>query len=114
MIKVVYNACFGGFGVSDKAIKRMAELGHKGATEALEKPYSFGGKKYYPLRVERHDPLLVQVVEELGDEASDNLARLKIATIDGDRYRIDEYDGNESVQGQDYDPEDWTVVENDS
>src|SRR5713101_1086281 len=110
MIKVVYNACFGGFGVSEKAIRRMAELGHKGAKKALKKPYSFGGKKRYSLTdIDRHDPLLVQVVEELGDEASDSLARLRIATVDGDRYSISYYDGRETVQGSDYDPGGWIV-----
>jgi hypothetical protein len=31
MTKVVYNACFGGFGLSKKAIEMLAEMGHKEA-----------------------------------------------------------------------------------
>ena len=45
----------------------------------------------------RHDPILIQVVEELGDVANGELAQLKVVTIDSDSYRIDEYDGAESV-----------------
>jgi hypothetical protein len=46
--------------------------------------------------VDRHDPILVQVVEELGDKASGMCAKLAIDEISGP-YRIDEYDGFESV-----------------
>ena len=53
--------------------------------------------------VDRHDPVLVQVVEELGDKANAKHAQLKIDEVDGP-YRIDEYDGNESVMTSgDYD-----------
>lgn len=47
--------------------------------------------------VDRHDPILVQVVEELGDKANGNYAELSIAEVNGP-YRIDEYDGYESVE----------------
>jgi len=47
--------------------------------------------------VDRHDPILVQVVEELGDKANGNYAELSIAEVNGP-YRIDEYDGFESVE----------------
>ena len=44
----------------------------------------------------RHDPALVQVVEELGEEASGRYSKLKIEEIDDDdKYVIDEYDGLE-------------------
>jgi hypothetical protein len=46
--------------------------------------------------VSRHDPILVQVVEELGDKADGMCAKLSIAEVSGP-YRIDEYDGSESV-----------------
>jgi len=46
--------------------------------------------------VARHDPILVQVVEELGDKADGMCAKLAIAEVSGP-YRIDEYDGSESV-----------------
>ena len=47
--------------------------------------------------VSRHDPILVQVVEELGDKANGMCAKLAIDEISGP-YRIDEYDGFESVE----------------
>jgi hypothetical protein len=46
--------------------------------------------------VSRHDPILVQVVEELGDKANGMCAKLAIKEVSGP-YRIDEYDGNETV-----------------
>lgn len=45
----------------------------------------------------RHDPILVQVVEELGDKANGMCAKLAIEEVSGP-YRIDEYDGSESVE----------------
>lgn len=80
--KVVYNSCYGGFGLSEKAEKLLNEL--KG--EEVD---------YYDLP--RHDKDLVAVVEELGSEANGMFARIKIATINSDRYRISEYDGWEQV-----------------
>jgi hypothetical protein len=48
--------------------------------------------------IERTDPVLVQVVEEMGDAANGECARLRIIEIpDGIEYVIDEYDGQESV-----------------
>jgi len=46
--------------------------------------------------VSRHDHILVQVVEELGDKANGMCAKIAIEEVSGP-YRIDEYDGNESV-----------------
>lgn len=111
-IKVVYNACYGGFGLSKKATERLAQLGVEDAEKTLKaqesEPSVFGF--YYSARdVVRHDPRLVQVVEEFGEEASGGFADLQVAEIPGNKYRIDEYDGNESVQT----PEDidWITVE---
>lgn len=60
--------------------------------------------------IERHDPALVQTVEELGDKANGQCAKLKIEELPaGTLYRIDEYDGNESVMtNSDYQ---WIVAE---
>jgi len=54
---------------------------------------------WYYGRFERNDPLLVQVVEELGsDTASAQLAELEIVDIPDDvEYTIGNYDGIESV-----------------
>lgn len=143
MTKIVYNACYGGFGLSVKAVMRYAELKgiklyHKKDSfvdlfytvpldeadkirERIEATYS--GKRnptmrdytelnkvcFSPSDIERDDPLLVQVVEELGEDASGNYANLQIAEVPtGSFYRIDEYDGSESVMtNSDYD---WKVA----
>lgn len=69
MVKIVYNTCYGGFGLSPRAIKRYAEL--KGI-----------------------DP-----VQELRDLANGPYAQLKIIDIEaGTKYRIEEYDGLEEIE----------------
>jgi hypothetical protein len=86
MTKIVYNACYGGFGLSDEAMMRYCEI--KGITE----------ETIYDGDIERTDPVLVQVVEELGDKANGDCAELRIAELPaGTLYRIDEYDGVEQV-----------------
>lgn len=51
--------------------------------------------------MERDDPALVQVVEELGKKANGQCAELRIEEVPaGTLYRIDEYDGRESVMTQ--------------
>lgn len=48
--------------------------------------------------IERDDPLLVQVVEELGDAAGGDFSKLRVAEIPADvEYTIEEYDGNEHI-----------------
>lgn len=48
---------------------------------------------------DRSDPLLIQVVEELGAQASGSFARLKIVEIpDGVDWEIHEYDGSETIR----------------
>jgi hypothetical protein len=54
----------------------------------------------------RHDPILVQVVEELGDKANGMCAKLAIEEVSGP-YRIDEYDGFETVKEPD--GYDWII-----
>ena len=53
---------------------------------------------WYPGNVDRSDPALIQVVEELGELANGNYAELKIVTIpDNIQWEIDDYDGKESI-----------------
>jgi hypothetical protein len=56
--------------------------------------------------ITRHDPILVQVVEELGDKANGMCAKLAIEEVSGP-YRIDEYDGYETVKQPD--GYDWII-----
>lgn len=124
--KVVYNACYGGFELSLKAIEWLAEH----ATDLELKSYlkekliderkSFIGtalgswSDYIRAGIgswfddKRHHKDLVAVIEALGDEASGSCAELEIMEISGNQYRIDEYDGSEEV----ITPEDsnWIVI----
>ena len=80
--KVVISVCYGGFGLSDEAMKWLEKVG-----VSDDEP------------LERHDPRLVKCVETLGSQkASGEYADLRIEEIDGDMYRVCEYDGFEWVE----------------
>lgn len=65
----------------------------------------------YDGEIERNDPILVQVVEELGSEASRSYAHLVVKEIENGRwYKITEYDGFESIEYRDIDDE-WMLAE---
>ena len=84
-MKVVYNCCFGGYGLSEEAIKLYNEKS--------------GRNIKYDFDIERHDPILVAVVEELGDEVNNIFSELAIIDIpEGYGYAIDDYDGFETVE----------------
>jgi hypothetical protein len=123
MKKLVINSAYGGFGLSDAAIERYAEL--KGLTLHKEED-TFGSKFYFvpPEEfhkiheedkkngsykktnelyfsdddIERDDPILIQVVEELGEESWGRFAELKVVEIpDGIGFEISDYDGVEKI-----------------
>jgi hypothetical protein len=126
MTKIVYNGCYGGFSLSKKAVLWLAERGHEGAKKevadreaaASAEPKdaidhwsrdawangdncSISGYSWHPWGdddLPRSHPLLVECVETLGDGANGSCASLCIRDVPaGTKYRIDEYDGNESV-----------------
>ncbi len=124
MNKIVYNACYGGFGLSEAAMIRYAELkGVKlyvergGITtyywthpEASSKEWGKYAEYYYRPDFERHDSDLVKVVEEFGSEkASSRYSNLHIYETESPMYRIEEYDGSESVITPDN--QDWISIE---
>jgi MinD superfamily P-loop ATPase len=83
-MKIVINKCYGGFGLSV-------------AAEELYKAKS-GKDKFYDFELERDDPNLVAVVEELGNAANDRAADLKVVDVpDGVHWEIKEYDGLEHI-----------------
>lgn len=110
-MKLVINRCYGGFGLSDAAVVRYAEL--KGINLVMEESkQNLGGAvfyldgikddehyfSYYDLASDRSDPLLVQVVEELGQKANGFASELKVIDIpDNVEYTVQEYDGIEWV-----------------
>ena len=110
-MKIVINACYGGFGLSEKAVMRYAEL--KGLTVypegtgiftiywlvpegerenqtnyytwSLEEQQAsnkrFAKQVWCEREIPRDDPALVQVVEELGADANARFAELAIVEI---------------------------------
>lgn len=90
MTKVVYNDCYGGFGLSDEACALYRQISGNDITTYGH----IGDGGYNP--IVRHDPVLVQVVEQLGERANTRFSQLEIAEVSGP-YRIDEYDGSETV-----------------
>lgn len=101
-MKVVINKCYGGFGLSDAAILRWAEL--KGLTlykkDSLQytSPDCDRNSLLSDYSIARDDPILVQVVEELEDKANGYYAGLEIVEIPDDvEWHIEEYDGREWV-----------------
>ncbi len=121
-MKLVINNCFGGFNLSKKAVARLVELGcpvalayvaqcESNRIEVANNPDERQRQLYQRMqesdlfsnmnhvRYERNEPLLIQVVEELGEEAGGRCAKLKIIEIpDGVEYEVDEYDGLETVR----------------
>jgi hypothetical protein len=85
-MKIVINRQFGGFGLSDEAAELYCQL--KGTSrDGFNADF-----------ISRSDPILVQVVEQLGKKANTSYSTLKIVEIpDGINWHIEEYDGMESV-----------------
>jgi hypothetical protein len=137
MNKIVINNCYGGFSLSTLAIKRYYELKYPEVQLFFYKlDFPLDSYKKVPMEktdviltkdlgdyftgpleedylvtsycISRHDPILVQVVEELGEKAGGRYAELKIVEIPGNKYRIGEYDGQEWVET----PEsiDWVTI----
>lgn len=83
-MKVVINNCYGGFSISQAAQKYISERVGKDVGP-------------YP-DIQRNDPILVEAVENLGEDADGGFAKLKIVEIPDDvKWHIDEYDGMEWV-----------------
>jgi len=140
--KIVINNCYGGFTLSNAAIRRyfelkgqevwldeynslyteiwlvppedrMAELPGDWREHSIEVREEYNRKyseqTFYVRNMDRTDPILVQVVEELGEDASGSCARLIIEELPkGTLYRINEYDGYESIETAD--SVDWSVA----
>ena len=125
-MKIVINGCYGGFGLSHEAVLRYYEL--KGQkvyaikdkfddwiySTVPEDEYNrlhreaYSGEKrdftkfnavylsYY--NMERNDPALIQVIEEMGSAASGQFSELHIVNIPDDvKWEIQEYDGCEHI-----------------
>ncbi len=93
--KILYSDTYGGFGFSKKF------------KEEYKKRYNEDVDEY---AVQRHDPRVIKLVEDLGLKASgSNFAELKIKVISGIKYIIREYDGLEWIET----PKDveWVIID---
>lgn len=149
-MKIVINVCFGGYSLSPKAVKRLAEIQGKecyfyegglskkydlieGVPDArsmfcsaftisnekelnsilkksdewhilTDKQKDDFNTEYDAISLsmnpdDRTDKQLIQVIEELGDEANGSCAKLKIVEIPDDiKWLISDYDGIEEVE----------------
>ena len=114
--KIVINSCFGGFNISGKATKRLAELGCEKAKDFIEKCDNDLSERTqeeilfdeeYPdpdpynsmiFNKDRMNPLLFQVMEELGKDVNSVCSKLEVVYFSGDKYQICEYDGKEHIE----------------
>mgnify|MGYP001590691318 CR=1 FL=1 len=119
-MKVVINRCYGGFGLSHKALLRYGEIAgisltwkarytRIGENQEIEPENAFltsyyrgkeqtGQNGFFCSDLKRDDPALVQVVEEMGKEANGPFAQLAVVeTPDDIQWEIEEYDGIEWV-----------------
>ena len=110
-IEVVINQAWGGFGLSNKACDRLDELGCRPKVDYsdVEDPEGEDAMNRYTFysQIPRDNPLLIQVLKELGNDANGESARLVIKETETDNgaYWIAEYDGQEQVF--DYEPCDY-------
>lgn len=108
---VVINAQHGGFGLS--RVAQLSYLERSGikytlidredqlTTDRYGPIILVNGNHWYDRDIERNDPVLVSLIEELGKESWGEHARLKLVQIPADvKWQIEEYDGLEWVSEQ--------------
>jgi hypothetical protein len=89
-VEILYNKAFGGFGFSSEAMN-----------EYYNRKQTVDPSSFSEYEIERHDPVMLQIVKELGPRANGYGAKLGIQSIPSHfvkYYEIDEYDGSESVR----------------
>jgi hypothetical protein len=114
-MKIVINKCYGGFGLSHEAMMQYYQV--KGIPVYPDVYPEDGDDEivtYWPVKeedrvvgevfplsvydIERTDPALVKVVEQLGDRASGYYSQLSVVEIPDDvKWTIQDYDGIEWI-----------------
>ena len=83
-MKIVINTCHGSFGLSKTALTLFNERVGTIITDEDN--------------IRRNNPILVEIVEQLGEAANGEFAELKVVEIPDDvQWQIEEYDGVEWV-----------------
>ena len=105
--KVVVNKCYGGFGLSFKAVAYIFDNMSQEEKYEMRKDYKkesetdfWNIKKHIGANIEnlpRHHKLLVEAVEKFGKEAGSKFCIPVIVHINGSRYMIEAYDGFENI-----------------
>lgn len=89
--KLVINRCFGGFSLSDQAWAEWCR----------RKGWNSDDENLHDRMIERDCPILVEIVEEMGERANGDFADLKIVEIPADVFwELGEYDGQEWIAEQ--------------
>ena len=103
-MKIVINKSFGGFGLSKKAVEYMANLGSSQAIAELESMEDnsndiyLGYSEKFDHEYNRTDPILVEAVEVLKEEANTVYSNLKVIEIpEGIEWELSDHDGLETV-----------------
>ena len=107
-MKIVINKCYGGFRLSKEAVLLYGKK--KGLNIIVEQDKVIEAINHYYLNekkdgnyfheedIQRNDPILVEVVNELGEKADGFCSELKIVEIPDDvEWIIEEYDGKEWI-----------------
>ena len=107
-MKIVINKKHGGFGLSEEAVllygdkKRLNIIAQQDEKVKTITHYYLDEKKdgnqFGEWEIERTDPVLVEVVEQLGDLANSCYSKLKVVEVPDDiKWYIHDYYGNEEV-----------------
>jgi len=104
-MNIVLNKCYGGFQLSDKAIKWLEEnKGWKLDKEFVKLEHSWGLDDMWFMATADKDELridldVIECVETLKEESHTRLSDLCVVEIpDNANWEIDEYDGIENVR----------------
>lgn len=100
-MKIVINVDYGGFGLSDEAIRlylKKKGIGFEEKSLPTGTDFYINNKIFSNREIKRDDLTLIEVVEELRGTASGKYADLKIIEIPDDvEWQIEEYDGCEWI-----------------
>lgn len=115
--EVVYNACYGGFRLSERAVLMLISMFHEGAKKSYEDPFYKSEREkgrlvsYRIEDLDRHDKRLLEIVHNLKDAANGFGSDLQIEKLWSPVYRIEEHDGLEEVIQPPGGDHDWSIVE---